>query len=357
MLKAENIISLNIPKSNNVDLGINSDKINNKKNEQNNEYLYSLAFKLEKIILHSNYNINKIYSELKNLVLLIYKTINENNRIIKKSNNNFKKLSSLSMEKEFNSYSNEPNCSNNSDELNKKIEKYSKDDVYKRDFKNDVKEGNGIKYYKNGYINEGEWKNGKRDGKGKYFKINENSIEDLYEDEFKNVVAEGNGVSYYKNGDKYEDKYKAWNREGKRTYYYNNGDIYEGEFKKEYPEGKGRYVYKNGNIYEGEFKNGQAEGKGIFYYKYGKNKGDKYIGDFKRFNKDGKGIYYYKNGDRYEGDWKNDKKEGQGVFYYKNGDRIMGNYIDNKPIGKHVMLYTNEKILEKTFLKPNNAKM
>jgi len=35
----------------------------------------------------------------------------------------------------------------------------------------------------------------------------------------------------------------------------------------------------------------------------------------------------------------------------------MGNYFDNKPIGKHAILYSNENISEKIFLKPKKEKL
>ena len=35
---------------------------------------------------------------------------------------------------------------------------------YKGEFKNGVKDGKGIMYYKSGYVYEGDWKKGKRDG-------------------------------------------------------------------------------------------------------------------------------------------------------------------------------------------------
>ena len=58
----------------------------NDENEQNNELLYNIAFKLENLVidLDKKNDIEKIISQLKNIVLNIYKTINENNRNINK---------------------------------------------------------------------------------------------------------------------------------------------------------------------------------------------------------------------------------------------------------------------------------
>ena len=170
MLKQENAISLNIFRSNNADNEYISNIVRNDISQQNIEYLYNIVFKLEKIILqlniNNNCNISLINAGLKNLVLDIYKTINENNRMVKR-------IRSMSISES----STESNNSNKIDEeLNNnknylyKIEKYKNGNEYRGEFKNGVKDGKGTMYYKNGYVYEGDWKNGKRDGIGKYYK-------------------------------------------------------------------------------------------------------------------------------------------------------------------------------------------
>ena len=72
---------------------------------------------------------------------------------------------------------------------------------------------------------EGEMKNGKREGKGKFFFLNG----DLYEGEFKNDCKDIHG-----------------------KYTYSNKDIYEGDINKGEIDGKGKYTYVEGDIYEGE---------------------------------------------------------------------------------------------------------
>ena len=49
---------------------------------------------------------------------------------------------------------------------------------------------------------------------------------------------------YYNNGDKYEGDYKTGKKEGKGIYYYNNGERYEGDFKNDKREGKGIFYLK-----------------------------------------------------------------------------------------------------------------
>ena len=99
MLKIENTFKLNFESINNADIGIN--KENEFLNEQNNNNINQIALQLEKIIFQLNNNssgISKgIISELKNILLNLYKIINENNRVSLKIKNNFKKLRSMSM--------------------------------------------------------------------------------------------------------------------------------------------------------------------------------------------------------------------------------------------------------------------
>jgi len=90
----------------------------------------------------------------------------------------------------------------------------------------------------------------------------------------------------YHNG-KYEGDYINGKREGKGTYSYNSGDIYEGEYKNDLKDGYGIYKYSNGDVYEGNYKEGYFDGKGI--YKYAD--GDIYNGEYKKDLRDGQGKY------------------------------------------------------------------
>ena len=114
-----------------------------------------------------------------------------------------------------------------------------------------------IHYGDSRYI--GEIKYGKREGKGKYYYNNG----DRYEGDFKNGLFDGKGVFYCKNGDKYEGDLKNGICDGKGILYFKSGSKYDGEFKNDKKEGKGIYYYNNGDRYEGEWKNDTREGKGI----------------------------------------------------------------------------------------------
>ena len=126
-------------------------------------------------------------------------------------------------------------------------EKYIWDDdkYYIGEFKNNLPNGKGIKYYSNGNILfEGNFINGKFDGNGKY---------------------------YYDDGNYFIGEYKNGLRNGRGTEYYRNGKImYEGDFINNKMEGNGKYILEDGEYYIGQWKNGSPHGKGTLYYSNGK---------------------------------------------------------------------------------------
>lgn len=92
---------------------------------------------------------------------------------------------------------------------------------------------------------EGEWRNGKRDGRGVEFYTDG---EKKYVGNFKNGKYEGNGTYFYKNGDKYVGKYKNGFMNDEKGYFiFNNNirlvarvenNIKHGKAMRIYPDGK-----------------------------------------------------------------------------------------------------------------------
>ena len=92
-----------------------------------------------------------------------------------------------------------------------------------------------IKQYDEGSVYEGEFKNGLRNGQGKY------TMSDgfVYEGTWRDDQIQGAGVARYP-----------------------TGQIYEGQFKQGVPHGKGTMTFADGTIYEGSWLNGKMEGDG-----------------------------------------------------------------------------------------------
>ena len=135
-----------------------------------------------------------------------------------------------------------------------------------------------IEYLFNYVSYEGQFKDGKKNGKGNEFSFpnveiglpfdfNNDPIDgyryyNIYPDvtmgEYKNNELTGDVKEYWHNHLWYSGEMADGQENGKGAWYYNNGQImYEGEFKKGKQNGKGSYYDENGNlIYFGEWKNG-----------------------------------------------------------------------------------------------------
>ena len=113
-------------------------------------------------------------------------------------------------------------------------------------------------------ICEGEYKNGKTNGKGKEYKYELNNKEYIFEGEYLNN-KKISGVSYTQEGNKQYDKKEFKLKNGKiKEYSFNNELIFEGEYVNGERNGKGKEwdIYP-GIKFEGTYLNGKKwEGKG-----------------------------------------------------------------------------------------------
>ena len=86
----------------------------------------------------------------------------------------------------------------------------------------------------------------------------------VYMGEFKNGKREGRGVYEWSSGSTYEGEWRDNKRDGRGVWRDCNGDVYEGEYKSNRKEGKGVIRYPTGSSYEGEFRNDKLHGKGVY---------------------------------------------------------------------------------------------
>ena len=163
---------------------------------------------------------------------------------------------------------------------------------------------NGIKY-------EGEWKLGKKEGKGKMiYKYDENRNNLIYYDgEWKNDKKNGRGILYY----------------GK-------SDYYDGSWLNDIKQGLGQQ-YKNGKlIFEGTWREDIKNGRGMSYNEKGMKT---YEGEWLNNKRNGKGKLFYEDGDYYDGDFVNDKRHGLGMVLSQGKIACSGNFVeDNFESGK-----------------------
>ncbi len=129
--------------------------------------------------------------------------------------------------------------------------------------------GNVVWYYKNGRRYEGAVKNGQRHGKGRL--ISEKNVL-IYDGDYVNGKSDGKGVFYSNSGWKYEGDFKGGLRHGQGTMFYNQG-YWVGEWKDgERWKGNGLILFyddngvETGKFYNGYMVNGKAAGRGILRF-------------------------------------------------------------------------------------------
>ena len=234
--------------------------------------------------------------------------------------------------------------------------------LFEGEYLNGKRNGKG-KEYEDGHGSlkfEGEYLNGKRNGKGKeYYSDYRNELQIIFDGEYLDD-RELIGIKYDKYG-KLLDNFNHTKGIGKE--YNSNGDlIYEGEFLNGKRNGKGKeYYFYNRLTFEGEFLNDiKWTGKGydksnniIFELKNGKGFVKEYDfdslylqyeGEYLYGKRNGKGKEYWNDELRYEGEYLNGEKHGKGKEYFRGVLVFEGEYLNGKRKGQGKEYYEDSKI-------------
>lgn len=229
----------------------------------------------------------------------------------------------------------------------------------------DCSNGYGKFQYKDGTIYEGEFRQGKRHGKG----ILNTATGEKYLGDWTNNERNGKGKFIFQRN-VYLGSFVKSRMQGKGVMQYHNGDTYSGYWLNNKPEGKGQYKFSNGNLYDGNFVNGSFEGKGTMYY----FDGSRYEGNWKRNKKHGHGVLVMYSGERQYSRWENGSRvdavnkvitfnestntieassalnrdcttgycaSGLGTYIYADGSVYKGEFEDGNPSGKGKVVYAN----------------
>ena len=208
--------------------------------------------------------------------------------------------------------------------------------IYEGEFLNGKRNGKGVEYE---YIQsffpsisfEGEYLNGKRNGQGKEYNAFNGIL--IFEGEYYKGKRWTGKVSYIKEEPTYE--LKEGNGYVKEYHYYGGKVAFEGEYLNGERNGKGKaYDWKGNLLFEGEYHNGKRwNGKG-----YDAN------GNVVYELKDGKGYVkeYYEGKLYFECEYVNGEKNGKGKDYGLN--KYEGEYLNGKRNGKGKYLDSNNKV-------------
>ena len=145
-------------------------------------------------------------------------------------------------------------------------------------------------------------------------------------------MKEGFGVQKSYDDTKYEGEWKQGKKHGKGTLWVKKSKkyarLYAGEWAYDHMEGTGNFYYDNNDVYRGSWYRGKRHGKGIMDYP----NGDVFEGEWVEDKREGPGIFYSENGNVYEGYWRNDMKEGPGRFFYSSTRKVYeGEWLEDSP--------------------------
>ena len=281
----------------------------------------------------------------------------ENNPMILKLNNLFPKFELTDKEEfEINNTNNKiiailyPNNSIYKGMINEKGQregfgKYFLSDgsIYKGFFYNNKMDGRGRMININGFVYEGELKNGKSNGYGKYIALDGTT----YKGNWLNDKQSGPGNEVYPDGSFYNGNFKNGKKNGFGKLVFNDKNIYEGHFVNNDINGEGAFYWKDGRIYIGNWSDNKMNGYGIFLWPDKK----KYYGYYVNNLKEGFGIFFWNKGYKFEGFWKEGKQNGYGFITGNNGNKY-GYWLDGKLQNK----ISDEKIIKSIDKKINETK-
>ena len=198
---------------------------------------------------------------------------------------------------------------------------------------NNIPNGFGQKYNRNGLKEEGYWKEGTLIGWSQIIDYKGN----ILMGPFDNGQVNGKGMKYsYMNNILYKGDIVNDKKEGKGEEI-TNETIYTGYFMNDKKNGKGKMINNiSGDTYEGNFKDDLFDGEGHYIYKIS---GQEYNGEYKNGLMHGKGLYEWTQGEYYRGNFVNGKKEGYGEMHWADGRTYIGPFTNGRPQG--IGIYDN----------------
>ncbi|KAJ7959114.1 Phosphatidylinositol 4-phosphate 5-kinase 1 [Quillaja saponaria] len=176
----------------------------------------------------------------------------------------------------------------------------------------------GVEFYSNGDVYEGEFHKGRSNGSGVYNYF----VNGRYEGDWVDGRYDGYGIESWARGSRYRGQYRQGLRHGYGVYRFYTGDSYAGEWCNGQSHGVGVQTCSDGSCYIGEFKYGVKHGLGCYHFR----NGDRYAGEYFGDKIHGFGVYHFANGHCYEGSWHEGRKQGYGMYTFRNGETKCGEW-------------------------------
>lgn len=179
-----------------------------------------------------------------------------------------------------------------------------------------------------GSIYDGQWKDGKRLGNGRFFTASGGLLEGIW-----NNGLHLYGRVVYPNGDHYEGQYRHMKRNGIGTFQSLYRTVeYKGSWAEDKKHGFGSEILSDGSRYTGYFEGDLRHGQGTLT----KANGEVYEGNFKDGKQNGPGTWTRPDGKTYEGDWLNGVKHGKGTLTTPHSVYV-GDFVQGKKQGMGVL--------------------
>ncbi|KAH9592382.1 Alsin [Schistosoma haematobium] len=234
---------------------------------------------------------------------------------------------------------------------------YENGNTFEGKIVNDMLHGHGEFHWdETGLVYIGDFIENKITGRGKIIWPNKSE----YIGDVVDGIRHGFGTYTDSNGLQYTGQWKNGKKQGKgRLNYTTDGSIhYDGEWDSGLRHGYGVYHYSNRATYEGQWKDGKRHGEGTMHWS---DRDEIYTGSWVDGKQDGLGCHawhilrvrtsQYSLPNVYDGQWANGKRNGLGTFHYPNGSKYVGYWKDDLKHGKGTLILKDGRIFERTFYK------
>lgn len=155
---------------------------------------------------------------------------------------------------------------------------------------------------------------------------------------------------------RYEGEWKAGRRHGKGRLEYTGGDVYEGEWADDVRHGHGMLTHASGNTYVGAWAGDAKNGQGTFRWS---DRREQYVGEWKDGRAHGQGEHSwlrpqldanpFQLRERYVGEWRHGQRHGHGTFYLASGARYVGEWCANAKHGVGLFSFEDGSLYEGLF--------